>query len=204
MQPRFILLLLSLIAFYFSTNKILSQEHPRDKWTQPERILDSLGVKEGMIIGEAGAGEGYFTFKLSKRVGTSGKIYANDIRESALNAIKRQCKRNGINNIVTTLGETADPLFPVDSLDLVIMIMAFHDFEQPVKWLENLKKYITPSTPLIIIDCDPDRWGRGHDHFMRKDKVVRTVEKAGYKLVHIYMFLARDNIYVFHINKIEP
>ena len=58
-----------------------AQNTYRDKRMQPQRIMDSLRVKEGTIIGEAGAGEGYFTFCLSKRVGETGKIYANDIKK---------------------------------------------------------------------------------------------------------------------------
>jgi len=54
--------------------------------------MDVVGVKPGMVIGEVGAGHGYFTFHLSRRVGDSGKIYANDIATRALASIRRKCE----------------------------------------------------------------------------------------------------------------
>jgi ubiquinone/menaquinone biosynthesis C-methylase UbiE len=50
----------------------------RDKYHQPNKVMDVVGVKPGMTIGEVGAGSGYFTFKLAKRVGESGYVYAEE------------------------------------------------------------------------------------------------------------------------------
>jgi len=166
---------------------------------QPERIMDSLGVKEGKIIGDAGAGEGYFTFWLSKRVGETGKIYANDIKKSVLKKIESRCKEEGITNIKTVLGKVADPLFPSDSLDMVVMMIAFHDFTKPVKWLKNTKKYLKSDGQIVIIDRDPERWGQRDDHFMTKKEILKQTKKAGFEMVKLFTFLERDNIYVFQI-----
>ena len=67
-----------------------AQDTYRDSWQQPEMVMDTLGIKSGMIIGEAGAGRGYFTFKLAERVGETGKIYANDISRSSLNYLRNR------------------------------------------------------------------------------------------------------------------
>ena len=91
----------------------LSADDVRDKWHQPEKVMDLVGVRPGMIIGEVGAGHGYFTFKLSQRVGESGKIYANDISRSALRYLRDRCDRERITNIETFIGEVEDPLAPV-------------------------------------------------------------------------------------------
>ncbi len=61
----------------------------RDKIEQPEKVMEATGVKPGMVIGEIGAGNGYFTFWLARGVGETGKVYANDIDSSALAAIER-------------------------------------------------------------------------------------------------------------------
>lgn len=189
-----------IFTFLLSIN-CLAQNTYRDKRMQPERIMDSLRVKEGKIIGEAGAGEGYFTFWLSKRIGETGRIYANDIKKSVLKKIKSRCKNEGITNIETVFGEVTDPMFPVDSLEMVVMMIAFHDFIKPVKWLKNTKKYMKPGAEFVIIDRDPDRWGQGHDHFMTKKEVLKLTKKAGFELIRFFTFLERDNIYVFRLNK---
>ena len=66
----------------------IGQASDRDAWQQPKKIMDVVGVQPGMVIGEAGAGRGYFTFFLAERVGETGKVYANDIDASALKSIE--------------------------------------------------------------------------------------------------------------------
>ncbi|NIM91573.1 MAG: methyltransferase domain-containing protein [Candidatus Aminicenantes bacterium] len=171
----------------------------RDALIQPEKVMDAIGVKPGMVIGEGGAGEGYFTFKLSRRVGETGRVYANDIVERVLGVIERRCEREGIANITTILGEVDDPLFPEGELDMVIMVVAFHDFEEPVAWLENVKPSMKPESTLVIIERDPDKSGRGWNHFISKEEILNTVEKADYKLVKIETFLSVHNVYIFRL-----
>ena len=181
-----------------SLNICAAQSH-RDALIQPEKVMDAIGVKPGMVIGEGGAGEGYFTFKLSRRVGDTGRVYANDIVERVLGVVERCCQREDITNITTILGEVDDPLFPEGELDMVIMVAAFHDFEQPVAWLENVKPSMKPEATLVIIERDPDRWGRGWNHFMTKKEILNTVKQADYELVRIETFLSTHNVYIFRL-----
>ena len=98
---------LSLLVVLFLINNTLGQTG-REEWQPPEQIMDSLGVKPGMIIGEPGAGTGYLTFYLSQRVGDKGKVYANDISRSSLNVIETRANNEGIKNIETVMGEIED------------------------------------------------------------------------------------------------
>ena len=168
----------------------------RDSWQKPEAIMDSVGIKSGMAIGEIGAGDGYFTFKMVDRVGPEGHIYANDIIQSKLDYINRLCREHKIKTITTILGEENDSLFPKDSLDLIIMVYTFHHFSEPVIYLKNLQKRIEPNTPVVIVERDPERYGHEYNHFYRKDKILKLIKEADYTLEKLYTFLARDNIYV--------
>ena len=185
-----LLLLSGLVLFSGFT---LVQSSRRDARVQPEKVMDVIGVKSGMVIGEAGAGRGYLTFKLSRRVGETGMIYANDIDRGVLQSINNRCKKENIKNIKTIVGEVEDPLFPVNELDMVVMIRAFHDFEKKVEWLKNAKKYMKPDATLVIID--------GHDNHtqLNREKVEKMGEEAGYQLVQYETFLTEDYIYVFRI-----
>ncbi len=195
-QQVFRIVLCLLVLFL---NLCADQSSRRDKWMQPEKIMDAIGVIPGMVIGEAGAGEGYFTFKLAHRVGNAGRIYANDILERVLGTIRERCERQGITNITTVLGEVEDPLFPESTLDMVVMMAAFHDFEKQVEWLKNVKQYMKSNASLVIIEKDPGKMERGSSHHMTKDEILETVKQAGYKLVRVEMFLERDNIYIFRL-----
>ena len=190
-----LLILIALLPQLF-----LGQNTYRDRDLQPEKLMATIGVKPGLIIGEGGAGHGYFTFKLADHIGPTGKIYANDISSSALSAIRSRCKREGVNNIETILGEVEDPLFP-QGLDMIFMVAAFHDFEKPVQWLENAKPSMKPEATLVIVEKDPEKYGRDSGHHMTKDEILDTVKKADFELVRVEMFLERDNIYIFRLKK---
>lgn len=192
--------LLAFVLFLLPLLVASGQNTSRDRLMQPEKLMDSIGVKEGMIIGEGGAGRGYFTFKLARRVGPNGHVYANDIDRSSLDSIQRQCRQDGISNISIILGEVDDPLFPETELDMVFMIAAFHDFARPMAWLENVKSSLKPGALLVIVEKDPDKIG-GSSHHMTKDEILATVKKADFELVKIETFLQDDNIYVFRSGK---
>ncbi|MBN1464894.1 class I SAM-dependent methyltransferase, partial [candidate division KSB1 bacterium] len=143
MKKLFLMAFWGIVVASLADYGVLAQSY-RDSWQQPKKIMDAVGIVPGMVIGEAGAGTGYFTFFLKDRVGESGKIYANDILQRQLDAITARCERDSIDNIVTILGEIDDPRFPRGELDMVIMMLAFHEFTQPVEWMKNVIPSLKP------------------------------------------------------------
>ncbi len=187
----FLVLLLQLLLF-------TSAKCQRDQWQQPERVMDSLRIQPGMVIGEAGAGEGYFTFKLSQRIGENGIIYANDINQDKLDELQRQMKQDSITNIIPVLGKIEDPCFPDSLLDMVIMVYVLHDVEKPVPFLENIKLYLKNGAPVVIVDRDPDKFGGRTGHFLPREDIEKILGESGYTIDRVMTFLSRDNIYVVY------
>jgi ubiquinone/menaquinone biosynthesis C-methylase UbiE len=171
----------------------------REVWQSPEKVMDAVGIKPGMVIGEPGAGHGFYTIRLAGRVGPNGKIYANDILQDRLNTIERKAMEAGLSNIVTIKGETANPLFPEGKLDMVFMSYVLHDLEKPVAFLKNLKPSLKPKAPLVVLEQSPEKTGDKSGHFWLKEKILRTVRAAGFKLARIEIFLKKDNIYIFYM-----
>jgi ubiquinone/menaquinone biosynthesis C-methylase UbiE len=169
----------------------------RDKYHQPEKVMDVVGVRAGMIIGEVGAGTGYFTFKLAKRVGALGHVYANDISRSSLRSLKNRCDREGITNIDTIVGEVDDPLLP-EGLDMVFIVNAFHDLANPVALLNNLAGSLKPNAPVVILDRDPSKLSYSSDHFLTKAEVLQKIEESVFVLDRIETFLSQHNIYIIY------
>ncbi len=71
-------------------------EEIQNRFQPPEKIMDAIGLKEGMVIGEVGAGWGRFTIHLARRVGNSGLVYANDIDKGALSTLEQRIKKDGL------------------------------------------------------------------------------------------------------------
>ena len=200
---RFLLIFFTLVVtvsvslFAVDTCVLSNQESRRDRNTQPERVMDIIGVKPGMVIGEAGAGTGYFTMKLASRVGDSGHVYANDINEKSLRTLKQRAEDRNLENITTIIGEVTDPLFPDGSLDLVMMVYAIHDFEEPVEFLENLKADLKENATVVVLDQDPAK--TGSSHFLKFDRLRSIFNEAGYELVKKEDFLERDLLCIFRL-----
>jgi len=193
-KPSFILSLF-LVGCILSPGFILTQSQ-RDSWQQPERIMDSLDIKAGMIIGEAGAGKGYFTFKLSGRIGPSGIIYANDIDADKLETLKEHMEHDSISNIIPLLGKIDDPCFPDSSLDLVIMVYVIHHLKKPIPFFENIKSDLKPGSMLVIVERDPDKYSGRNGHFLTKGEVQKILNESHYTIEKTMTFLQRDNIYI--------
>ncbi len=145
------------------------------------RAMDAIGLAPGMVVGEAGAGDGYFTLPMARRVGPAGAVVANDISARALRSLEERSRREGLKNVTTVLGAVDDPKFPRDDLQMVVIVHAFHDFSRPVEWLTNLKKYLREDATVAIIDRDPEQGAPSH--FWPRERVIRQAREAGYELV---------------------
>ncbi len=170
----------------------------RDAWQQPERVMDAIGVTAGMTVGEIGAGTGYFTLKLAHKVGSHGKVYANDIRPQVLETIDNRCESESITNVETILGTVDDPRFPEGAIDLAFMSFVFHMLERPVELLEHLKPSLKHGAELAILEFKPERIREGP--FPDNERVVELAAEAGYRLVRMESFLDRADIYVFTVD----
>jgi len=193
---------LLLAGAILSVSLILPGQIPsaRDRDHQPERVMDAVGLQPGMVVGEVGAGHGYFTFWLAGRVGPSGKIYANDISRSALLAIERRCRQEGIVHIETILGEVEDPLFPDGALDMVFIINAFHDLEKPVELLNNLLPSLKPGATVVIMDRDPEKFSDPGHHFLTKEEVLAKIAASRFGLDRMETFLPHHGLYILRPN----
>jgi ubiquinone/menaquinone biosynthesis C-methylase UbiE len=166
----------------------------RDSIEQPAKVMEAVGVKPGMAVGEVGAGRGYFTFWLAKGVGESGKVYANDIDRASLAALERRRDGEKAGNIETILGTVEDPGLPAGALDMVFIVNAFHDLEKPVELLANLLPALKAGGTVVIMDRDPAR--SGERHFLPRAKVEELVGRSVFELVRTETFLRYHNLYI--------
>ncbi|MFC1564900.1 class I SAM-dependent methyltransferase [candidate division KSB1 bacterium] len=185
----------------FITGTAFSQSR-RERQMQPERVMDAVGVKPGMIIGEAGAGAGFFTFFLAERVGDEGKVYANDINRRSLDRLKSQADRQGLDNIEIVVGDVDDPKFPAKDLDMIVMVYVLHHLDRPVDFMEKLEKYIKQDAPVVIIEQNTgrDRVNKNQDNLSGR-QILALMERTNFKLDRRETFLDRDTVYIYKLDK---
>jgi SAM-dependent methyltransferase len=165
-----------------------------DPLQPPERIMDAIGVKAGMVVGDVGAGAGRFAVHLAGRVGAKGKVYANDIDEVGLALIRERCRKYGVTNIETIRGTLEETGLPKAALDLVLMVYTYHHLERPVALLRSLTPTLKVGASVVIITGDPEKgtW----TSLPRLDVLRAQFREAGFDLVRSESFLPRDYLLI--------
>jgi ubiquinone/menaquinone biosynthesis C-methylase UbiE len=133
----------------------------REAWQKPEQILDALGVAEGSTVADIGAGAGWFTIQLARRVGPNGTVYAQDVQRQMLEAIRRRVAREGLRNVQTRLGVGSEPNLPARTFDAILVVDVYDALAEPVVFLRNLAVALKPGGRLGIVNYKPGRGGPG-------------------------------------------
>ena len=163
--------------------------------TQPtEKIMDTIGIKAGMYVGEVGAGGGRVAVRVARRVGPAGKVFANDITESALAYMRERCIREKIQNMEVVKGTLTDPRFPQGKLDAVYLTFTYRHLEKPVEVLRNVAPTLKPGGVLAIIES------KRYNRDPAKNEIIRNADLAGYRLARLETFLPEDDIYLFRVD----
>ena len=156
----------------------------RDLYQRPEQIMDALQIGDGSVVADLGAGGGWFTIRLARRVGPNGRVYAEDIQQEMIGAIERRVGREGLKNVIPVLGSPVDPKLPAATLDAVLIVDAYHEVEQPVALLRNVAKTLKKNGLIGIVNYKKDGGGPGPAMDERVDagKVIADAKAAGLEL----------------------
>jgi SAM-dependent methyltransferase len=105
----------------------------RDEWQKPEQIMDDLRIAEGSVVADLGAGGGWYTIRLARRVEQDGAVYAEDINPLMLQEVERRARAEGLASVVHIVQGTAnDPRLPSPGkLDAALIVDAYHEMEDP-------------------------------------------------------------------------
>ena len=171
----------------------------REKEEAPESALDQMGVQRGLTVADIGAGTGYFSIRLARRVGPTGRVYANDVQPEMLDRIRQKSEKLDLRNIETVLGSEADPKLPAGKMDLILMVDVYHEFSQPQRMLDAIRTALKPDGRLVQLEYrkeDPTIPIRP-DHKMSIPEVKTEVEAEGFKLEKVLDTLPRQHLFIF-------
>jgi ubiquinone/menaquinone biosynthesis C-methylase UbiE len=155
----------------------------RDQWQKPDQIMDALGIAEGSVVADLGAGGGWFTIHLARRVLPNGIVYAEDIQPQMVEAITRRVQIEKLPNVRPLLGTPTDPRLPY-GIDAVLIVDAYHEIEDPVTLLKNVARSLKPQARIGIVDFSAGGGGPGPDPDERVDPqtVIDAAAAAGLRL----------------------
>ena len=129
-------------------------EDQRDNLGEAKAVMDLAGTKPGMSVADIGAGEGYYTVRLSERVGTNGRVLAEDIDPSAIQRLGRRVEHERLDNISIRTGTPEDAKLPANSFDRIMMIHMYHEVSEPYAFLWYLRPALKPGGQVVVVDVD--------------------------------------------------
>jgi ubiquinone/menaquinone biosynthesis C-methylase UbiE len=166
---------------------------------QPAAMLDALKIPPGSTVADVGAGAGYHTIPLARRVGPDGIVLATDVQPEMLQMLKQRAQAEGISNIKPLLCSQRDTKLPDGRVDLVLMVDVYHECSDPEATLLGLHKALRPGGRLVLVEF------RGEDpevpikpeHKMTVKQVRREVEPQGFTFKTSLEFLPWQHVVIF-------
>jgi predicted methyltransferase len=131
-----------------------STEDARDRLGEAEQVMQLAGVKPGMSVADVGAGEGYFTIRLSPVVGPKGRVLAEDIMPDARDALSDRVQREKLDNVAVKLGAPDNPMLPRASFDRIFLVHMYHEVQSPYAFLWHLREGLKRGGLVIVVDAD--------------------------------------------------
>jgi ubiquinone/menaquinone biosynthesis C-methylase UbiE len=171
----------------------------RSQEEQPDKAISELNLKPGMMVGDVGAGTGFYSIRIAKAVGPRGTVFANDIQPGMLEKLSARAVAQHVNNVVTVLGTETDPRLPAGKLDLVILVDVYHEFSRPERMLDRIRESLKPNGRLVLLEFrkeDPSVLIRP-EHKMSVEEVKAEVVPEGYRYEKVVDSLPWQHILFF-------
>ncbi len=148
-------------VFYMGREIALVMGHLAVGWLErPEReaeertdlLLAGLKLTPGETVADLGAGSGYFSWRIAKEVGEKGTVLAVDIQPEMLEVLARNMARRGVKNVKPVLGTNTDPGLPAGTVDLILMVDVYHEFDRPYEMTESMLRGLKPGGRLVFVE----------------------------------------------------
>jgi len=165
---------------------------------RPDRVVRNMKLADDDIVADIGAGTGYFSFRIAKKV-PNGKVLAVDIQPEMLALLEETKAKEGVANVEGVLGQIDDPNLPPESIDAAIMVDAYHEFSHPFEMINGINNALRPGSRIFLLEY------RGEDpsvpirplHKMTQAQVIKEMSIFGLEHTQTLDFLPSQHMMVF-------
>jgi ubiquinone/menaquinone biosynthesis C-methylase UbiE len=170
----------------------------RELEEQPRKMISMMDLKPSDIVADIGAGTGYFSFRIAPKV-PQGKVLAEDIQPEMLERVKKTAEEKKIANVEAVLGTETDPKLPEGSVDVALLVDAYHEFDHPREMMEGIIRGMKPGGRVVLVEY------RGEDpnvpikrlHKMTEAQAVKEMAAVGLDHVETKEDLPRQHVMIF-------
>ena len=164
----------------------------------PSKAIAALGIRPGAIVADVGAGSGYYTVRLARVVGPTGRVVATDLQPGMLDIIRSKIARERLTNVEVLQGRMDDPVLPAGTFDLVVMVDVYHELASPQVFVRKLKEALKPDGRLVLIEfrLEDPRVPIREEHKMSVAQVRQELGADGFQIDRVIDVLPWQHIIV--------
>ena len=172
----------------------------REEEERTDVMIDALALKAGEVVADIGAGSGYFSWRMARKVGAEGKVYAVEIQQEMLNLLMANMRKRRVGAIVEpVLGTVQDPKLPESAVDTILLVDVYHELDFPYEMTRAMIKALKPGGRLVLVEY------RGEDpnvpikplHKMTVAQVRKEMSVHPVRFEKTLTMLPRQHIIVF-------
>lgn len=172
----------------------------RDAWQRPELVIELLAITPGATVADLGAGDGYFVPHLAAAVGEAGSVYAVEVDDELVGALREEFA--GRPNVRVVRGALEDPGLPDGAIDLVLVVNVYHHIDDQIAYFRRLRTDLAPAGRVVMVELNPAVGGvlgifAPEGHATPRDELVAAMIDAGYRHAASHDVLPIQNFEVF-------
>jgi ubiquinone/menaquinone biosynthesis C-methylase UbiE len=171
----------------------------REEEEAPDDAIAQLDLTKGEVVADIGAGSGFMSEKMSRKVGPTGRVYAEDIQPEMIDILNKRIVKEKLANITPVLGLADDPKLPGSTIDLELLVDVYHEFQKPIPMVDHLREALKPHGRMVLVEYrkeDPTIPIQAA-HKMSVETAKLEVEAQGFKLTKVDEVLPRQHILIF-------
>jgi predicted methyltransferase len=175
------------------------EREDRDREQRPDEVIRTMGLRDGDVVADVGAGTGYFTRRLARAVAPRGRVYAVEIQPEMIALLKQGVEKAGLTNVVPVLGTAEDPRLPPAALDWILLVDVYHELQQPKAVLAKMREALKPTGRVALVEYrleGPTALHIREEHRMSPKQVLAEWEPAGFRLAARHEFLPTQHFFV--------
>lgn len=171
----------------------------REEEEQPSRLVELIQLRAGDTVADIGAGTGYLSWRMARKVGEKGSVLAVEIQQEMLDLLAVKMKQRAVYNVKGVLGTIEDPKLPPNSVDLAIMVDVYHEFSHPFEMMQAITRGLKSGGRVVFVEY------RAEDpnvpikrlHKMSEAQVRKEAAIHGLEWVETLKDLPRQHVIVF-------
>ncbi len=167
---------------------------------RPHEVIELMNLEDGDVVADIGCGTGFYSRRIARAVGPSGKVYGVDIQPEMLAFLEEYCAEEGIENVVPVLGDEVDPKLEPGTIDWMILADVYHEFQQPKPMLAKMHAALKDDGKICLLEYRLLGESAQHiklEHRMSVRQVLAEWQPAGFELVDLQEFLPSQHLFIF-------